>query len=149
MAIVHGLWLYHGFAARKALKKIRNNSIALNILKSPKLFVMPHGMLDPYFQKPAGRQLKAFRNWIYWKLIEEKLINSTEALLFTCNEERGLASKSFLPYTPKRQIVVGLGVEKPPPYDATMRSSFLVKCPEIINEPYLLFLSRIHEKKRS
>lgn len=146
VVIVHGLWLYHGFAARKALQKIKD-SVELKYIQIPKLFVMPHGMLDPYFQKPAGRKLKAFRNWIYWKLIEKKLINSAEAILFTCNVERELASRSFSPYTPKQQIVVGLGVEKPPLYNETMRSSFLLKCPEIIDESYLLFLSRIHEKK--
>ena len=34
----------------------------------PKIYVMPHGMLDPYFQTAKDRKLKALRNDIYWKL---------------------------------------------------------------------------------
>ncbi|RDC66098.1 glycosyltransferase [Adhaeribacter pallidiroseus] len=104
-------------------------------------------MLDPYFQKAAGRKLKALRNWAYWKLIEGNVVNDADGLLFTCEEERILAREPFRPYRPKRELVVGLGVEAPPLFTPTMRQSFLAKCPELQNQPYILFLSRIHEKK--
>jgi glycosyltransferase involved in cell wall biosynthesis len=104
-------------------------------------------MLDPYFQKAKGRKLKAIRNVIYWQLIENKLINQADGLLFTCEEERRLAREPFRPYRPKRELVVGLGVEEPPPFKSEMRDAFAKICPEIQSRPYILFLSRIHEKK--
>ncbi len=142
--IIHGLWQYHGYAVEKALRqhKLKSKDSTL-----PKIFVMPHGMLDPYFQRATGRQLKALRNLLYWKLIERKVVNNADGLLFTCEEERQLAREPFRPYFPKQELVVGMGVETPPPYTDKMRQAFLEKCPELSNKPYLLFLSRIHEKK--
>lgn len=147
--IVHGLWLYHGSAVRKAIDSLRNkqkeNSSAG---KSPKVFVMPHGMLDPYFQRASGRTLKAIRNWVYWKLMESRLINNTaEGLLFTCEEELRLARKAFNPYHPKRELNVGYGITPPPAFDDKMSIDFLSKCPQIKGNRYILFLSRLHQKK--
>lgn len=52
---------------------------------------MPHGMLDPWFQKDKSRRLEALRNYFYWHLIEKKVINAADGLLFTCEEELVLA----------------------------------------------------------
>lgn len=146
--VVHGLWLYHSYAVNKALDylhdKAQDSKQSASIL--PKLFVMPHGMLDPYFQRVAGRKIKAARNWFYWKLIEHKLINNA-TLLFTCEEELLLAEEPFKPYRPKHTVVVGLGVAQPPLYTNAMHDAFLAVCPEIKGQPYWLFLSRINEKK--
>ncbi len=142
--IVHGLWLFYGYAVRKAMQTLKQQRPAGSI---PKLFVMPHGMLDPYFQRATGRKLKALRNYMYWKLVEGKLINEADGLLFTCEEECRLAREPFSPYRPKKELVVGLGVEAPPVYTDAMRNAFLAKCPELNGQPFLLFLSRIHEKK--
>ncbi len=53
--ILHGLWLYNSYAIRKAMEKLklkgRNNGNASHHV--PKLFIMPHGMLDPYFLPSA------------------------------------------------------------------------------------------------
>jgi len=108
---------------------------------------MPHGMLDPYFQRAAGRKLKAVRNQLYWKLVEHQLFNSADGILFTCEEEKRLAQQPFHPYRPKQTAVVGLGVEQPPNYVVAMREAFIKQCPAASTQPYLLFLSRIHEKK--
>jgi glycosyltransferase involved in cell wall biosynthesis len=108
---------------------------------------MPHGMLDPYFQKAPGRKLKAMRNWIYWKFIEGKIINEADGVLFTCEEELCLARISFNPYKPKKEINVGYGIEDPPKYSPDMRSSFAKSCPGVKDKQYILFLGRIHEKK--
>ncbi|MDP5158898.1 MAG: glycosyltransferase [Flaviramulus sp.] len=140
--VVHGLWLYNSYAVYKAFKIQPNTNI-----KSPKYFVMPHGMLDPYFQKASGRRLKAIRNWLYWKGIENKVVNNAEGLLFTCEEEKQLARKPFKPYHPKRELVVGLGVEAPPKYTEGMDSAFFNTCKGLEKRPFILFLSRIHEKK--
>ncbi len=140
--IVHGLWLYHGFAVSKFYQKIRKNKTNL-----PKLFVMPHGMLDPYFQLASNRKLKAIRNWFYWYLIEAKLVNQSDGLLFTCEQELLLARKTFARYHPRNEINVGYGIISPPPFLPEMKAAFNNFCPNLKNNNYILFLSRIHEKK--
>lgn len=134
--VVHGLWQYPGFALSKAVKEV----------KVP-YYVMPHGMLDPYFQRANGRRFKALRNTIYWKLIERHVINSADGLMFTCEEEKQLAHEPFKPYRPKKEIVVGMGVEEPPPKRDEMMELFYACYPELLGSKYILFLSRIHEKK--
>lgn len=113
----------------------------------PSLHVMPHGMLDPYFQRDPSRRVKAFRNWIYWKFIEHKVVNDATGLLFTCEEEMLLARQPFHPYRPRKESVVGLGVEEPPAFDAGMHRAFHESNPGLLDRPFLLFLSRIHPKK--
>ena len=146
--IIHGLWLYPSYAVNKAMKLFKKQRKSSNeILHTPKIFVMPHGMLDPYFQEDKGRRLKAIRNWWYWKLIEKDVVNNADGLLFTCEEELRLAREPFRPYQPKAEINVGYGVKRPPAYSEQMNHSFLAACPGLNQAPYLLFLSRIHEKK--
>lgn len=148
VVIVHGLWLYNGYAARKAwIQYKRKHESTGNRLPAPRLFVMPHGMLDPYFQKAVGRKLKAARNSLYWKLVEQKLVHAADGLLFTCTTEMELARQPFRPYRPKKEYVIGLGTEAPPSFVPQMTAAFKDSCPEIQQQPYLLFLSRIHEKK--
>jgi glycosyltransferase involved in cell wall biosynthesis len=145
IVIVHGLWLYYSQAAGKAVLQYRSSS---NRSKNvPKLFVMPHGMLDPYFQRAPDRRLKAIRNWFYWKLIEQKLINDADGILFTCEAELLLAREPFSPYHPKRELNVGYGIQEPPAFVPQMKEAFLKQCPQVADKPYILFLSRIHEKK--
>lgn len=138
VVIVHGLWQYHTFASYLAYSSLHN--------KKPKLFVMPHGMLDPYFQRAKGRKLKALRNWVFWKLIEYRLVNSSTGMLFTCETELSLAEQTFAPYHPKAKHVVGLGVTSPPPFSLAMKSAFIEKAGGIPSD-FLLFLGRIHQKK--
>lgn len=137
--LVHGLWLYAGYAARQAWRR--------RGAARPPLFVMPHGMLDPYFQRAPGRRLKAARNWAYWKLVEGPVVNEATGVLFTCEEERRLARVPFRPYRPRRELVVGLGVEEPPAFAPAMRAALADILPTAPERPYLLFLSRLHEKK--
>ena len=147
--IVHGLWLYHGYAVRKAMDRLKSQHFSDRQRKTqlPKVFIMPHGMLDPYFQRAPERRLKALRNWIYWKLIEGKVIREAEGVLFTCKEEQRLASQAFHPYLPKQELNIGYGIAEPPLFAQRMRNAFLKDCPELRNCRYILFLSRIHEKK--
>ncbi len=146
VVILHGLWQYPGYAVFKAVRKLKKN-VANSTKQPPRFFVMPHGMLDPYFQKAPERKLKAVRNVVYWKLIEKKIVNTADGLLFTCAEEAQLAKQPFRPYRPKKELVVGLGVDEPPVFEDTMQQAFLQHCPEVRDSSYLLILSRIHEKK--
>ncbi|MGY8914115.1 MAG: glycosyltransferase [Flavobacteriales bacterium] len=142
VVVVHGLWQYHSYATLKAITTyIKTNAIA------PKVYIMPHGMLDPYFQKAPERRFKALRNDIYWKIFENKVINQADGVLFTCEEELLLARTTFPNYKPKKEINVGYGIQPPPECALKMKEAFSSKVPSWNGKPYLLFLSRIHQKK--
>ncbi|RKR82261.1 glycosyltransferase involved in cell wall biosynthesis [Mucilaginibacter gracilis] len=149
VVILNGLWLYPGYALYKAMKILRRKvrKAGGDMGELPKFFIMSHGMLDPYFQRAPDRKLKAIRNWFYWKLIEGRLLNSADGVLFTCEAELKLARESFTPYHPKKELNVGYGVQRPPLFTEGMASAFLDRCPDLQNGKFFLFLSRIHEKK--
>lgn len=138
--VVHGIWQYHNIAV--FLAKLWLFRIKTNV---PKVAIMPHGMLDPYFQIDSSRKLKAIRNEIIWRLTEKLAINSSDVILFTCQQELELAKKTFKGYSPKRELNVGLGVESPPAYTNDMKLKFQKRINN--SEAYWLFLSRIHPKK--
>ena len=130
----------------KGAESLKPKRSTLN-LKQLRCFVMPHGMLDPWFQRDKSRRVKAVRNWFYWWLVERSVVNSADALLFTCLQELELARTTFGGYRPKKEIIVGLGVEEPPAFELEMRKAFAQRCPGLNERPYLLFMSRIHAKK--
>ncbi|MXN91975.1 glycosyltransferase [Flavobacterium sp. Sd200] len=140
--IIHGLWLYNNFGTYKAWKKYKSKHG-----NAPKLYVMPHGMLDPYFQKAPERKLKAIRNSVFWKLFEKRAVNGATGVLFTCQEELILARQTFNDYKPEQELNVGYGIQQPPVYMPAMTEAFLEKCPQLKDSKFILFLSRIHEKK--
>jgi glycosyltransferase involved in cell wall biosynthesis len=143
VVIVHGLWLHPSYATWKAVSRLRRADRSYNA----KLFLMSHGMLDPWFQRHPSRRLKAWRNWFYWKLIEKHVVNGVDGILFTCEQELLLARETFAGYRPKREMNVGYGVVEPPSETTMMRDALHKICPDIVNKPYLLFISRIHPKK--
>jgi glycosyltransferase involved in cell wall biosynthesis len=137
VVILNGLWLYPGYVLSK---------LALQP-NGPPYFVFPHGMLDPWFQPAPGRRWKAFRNWVYWKLIERHVIDRAAGILFTCAEELRLAQDTFRPYHPQQQINVGYGVAQPPEFNPRMAAAFQQSCPGLNDRPYYIFLGRIDSKK--
>jgi glycosyltransferase involved in cell wall biosynthesis len=145
--VINGLWIYPSYAGWSAIETIKNYAKYNSEIHVPNVFIMPHGMLDPYFQNAPDRRLKAIRNWFYWKFIENRVVNDADGILFTCQTELLLARKSLRPYNPKKEINVGYGIIPPPPYTTEMREKFLTQCPQVKDKPYLLFLSRIHKKK--
>lgn len=142
IVVIHGLWLYNSYGTFRIWKLLKEQN---NIV--PDLYVMPHGMLDPYFQKAKSRRLKAIRNWIFWKVIENKVINESNGLLFTCEQELLLARETFSPYNPVKEINIGYGVPLPPSFKLAHQNSFQERCGALNGKPYFLFLSRIHPKK--
>ncbi len=140
--IVHGLWQYTNYCVGKVISNLKKQG-----KQTPKVFIMPHGMLDPYFQKASSRLIKAIRNIIYWAVIEKHTINKSDGLLFTCEEEMRLASLTFKGYKPKNTFNVGLGIIPPPKYIKTNQQSFYKKFPTLDGEKFILFLGRIDEKK--
>ncbi|WP_206367783.1 glycosyltransferase [Sphingobacterium chungjuense] len=141
--IIHGLWLYNSFGTFKVWNRLKKK----NQEKLPSLYVMPHGMLDPYFQRAAERKWKALRNLFFWHIVENQVINNVDGVLFTCERELILARETFKNYHPKAELNVSYGVQPPPSTTPNMTAEFLKVSGLGATEPYLLFLSRIHTKK--
>jgi glycosyltransferase involved in cell wall biosynthesis len=141
--IMDGMWSYHTYATMKVIHKLRKRLTRT----LPQVYLFPHGMLDPWFQKDKTRRLKAIRNYFYWHLIEKKVVNGADALLFTCQEELLLAKTTFRGYNPKKEFNIGYGIVAPPEASSTMVNGFYEQFNISKEKPYLLFLSRIHPKK--
>ncbi len=135
VSIVHGLWLYTSFSSIRAFKKL----IRANSEIQYKIFLMPHGMLDPYFQNWAHRGIKPLRNFLYWHFIEKYNVKNYSGLFFTSELELNLARDTFNGYKPQNEYMVGYGL-KIPAIDK-------VKNIPKLKEDYFLFLGRIHPKK--
>ncbi len=131
--IVNGLWQYHGFATWRALSDA-----------SVPYFVFTHGMLDPWFKHTYP--LKHLKKWLYWPWAEYRLLRDARAVLFTCEEERIQARKSFWLYK-VNEAVINYGTKTPPSNAIELRAVFAAKFPNLQGKRILLFLSRIQEKK--
>jgi glycosyltransferase involved in cell wall biosynthesis len=131
--LVHGIWQYHSFAVWRALHRT-----------STPYFVFPHGMLDPWFNRTYP--LKHFKKLLYWPWAEYRVLRDAAAVLFTSEQERRLARESFSLYRCK-EVVVNYGTAAPEVDLAKAREDFLKIFPQLRDEPFLLFLGRLHEKK--
>jgi glycosyltransferase involved in cell wall biosynthesis len=131
--VVNGLWNAATRVARKALPG------------GPTPYVVfPHGMLDPWFAQryPVKHRIKQ----LAWKWNEGPLLDGAAAVLFTCEQERQLARRDFRPWA-MREAVVSYGTSEPPGFEPAMAKAFRAAVPALGERRYLLFLSRIHEKK--
>lgn len=132
--IINGLWMYHGYGAWRALRK----------MKVP-YFVFTHGMLDPWFKKTYP--LKHLKKWLYWPWADYRLLRDARKVLFTCEQEKLLARKSFCLYN-ANEAVVNYGAGTPPTEsEEELKKQFLDQFPDLSEKRLILFLSRIHEKK--
>jgi len=149
VVVINGLWIYSSYAGWKVLRALRTQNLKHKQVKTkiPKLFIMPHGMLDPYFQRDSRRRLKAIRNFFYWMFIEKRVVNDADGILFTCQMELLLARETFLCYKPKSEINVGYGIISPPAFSTDQYQAFFKNCPGLNSHKYFLFISRIHQKK--
>jgi glycosyltransferase involved in cell wall biosynthesis len=132
-AIIHGLWLYNSFGAWRAFRAT-----------GPPYYVFPHGMLDPWFNRTYP--LKHLKKLLYWPWAERRVLRDAAAVLFTSEEERRLARKSF-PFYRCREEVVNYGIAPPDVDLASAREDFLGRFPELRGKGLLLFLGRLHQKK--
>ena len=131
--IVNGIWQYLSFAAWRRYAG-----------SGTPYFVFPHGMLDPWFKETFP--LKHLKKWLYWPWAEYRVLRDAAAVIFTSEEERLLARKSFWLYS-AREKVSPLGVETPPTASAEVRDKFFERYPQLRNKRVLLFLGRLHPKK--
>jgi glycosyltransferase involved in cell wall biosynthesis len=131
-AIVHGLWRYIGFSARRALYR-----------RKPYI-VFAHGMLDPYFKHRFP--IKHLQKSLYWLLSDQRVLRDAACVLFTTPEESSLAEQSF-PFSHWTSRIVPLGATRPHKSPEELREAFYHHLPEIRGHRFLLFLGRIHPKK--
>ena len=130
--IVNGIWQYLSFAA---WRRYAGSSIPY--------YVFPHGMLDPWFKETFP--LKHLKKWLYWPWAEYRVLRDAAAVIFTAEEERFQARKSFWLYR-CREKVSPLGVEAPL-ISSNAKSEFLSRYPQLQNSRNFLFLGRLHPKK--
>lgn len=131
--IVNGLWQYHSFGVWRAARK-----------RAFPYFVFPHGMLDPWFKYTYP--VKHLKKWLYWTWADYRVVRDARAVLFTSEEERLLARRSFWLYR-ATEHVVGYGTSTPPPKSPQLVERFFAAYPQLRGKRLLLFLGRIHNKK--
>ncbi len=131
--VVNGLWQYHGLAAWHVLRPM-----------GIPYHVFTHGMLDPWFKRTYP--IKHLKKWLYWPWAEYRVLRDAAGVLFTSEEERLQARRSFWLYR-AREHVVAYGTAQPPQDGERLRELFLAAHPQLRGGRIVLFLSRIHEKK--
>ncbi len=131
--IVQGLWQYNSLGVWQAL---RGSKIPY--------FVFPHGMLDPWFKRTY--RLKHLKKSLYWLFGEYRVLRDAAGVLFTSDEERRSARESFWLYQ-CNELVVNYGTSEPEVDLAEAREAFFESFPQLRDQPFLLFLGRLHEKK--
>jgi len=129
--IINGLWMHPIHAAAKACAKL-----------GVPYYVMPHGMMDPYFKSTAKKKLVKD---LYWALVEKATFKHCQKVLFTTLAEQILASEAY-PISHCEKAVVGYGIVDPAPFAAVAGTETLGKFGLSIGG-YDLFMSRVHPKK--
>ena len=132
--IVHGLWQYLGLSVRSICRQPG----------MPPYFVMPHGMLDPALR--STYPVKHVKKWLYWQIVERRILRDARAVFFTCQEERRLARKTF-PFYRCQEHVIAYGAPRPIGNADTWEAAWRARCPSAAGHRYFLFLGRIHSKK--
>ena len=133
--VVQGLWQFQGLLALQELAG-----------RYP-YAVFSHGMLDRYFNRQYP--LKYIKKLPYWLAIERRMLRGASRVLFTSRVEAELAATSF-PFAQWNPAVVPYGTAGPPGGDDAAEQqarAFYESVGMLPGEPYLLFASRIHEKK--
>ena len=131
--ILNGLWQYIGLAVWKVLAKT-----------DTPYYVFTHGMLDPWFKETYP--LKHLKKSLYWPWAEYRVLRDARNVIFTCEEEKILARKSFKLYK-VNEVVTAFGVSSPPEKSKELAEKFLFSFPFLQKKRIVLYLSRIHEKK--
>ena len=132
LVVINGVWLFHAVAVWREAMAARVPYV-----------VFTHGALDVFFRYryPA----KHVKKMLYWPL-QYTILRQARAVLFTSEAERDLAAASFWPnhWTSR---VVPYGTNKPGGDRDEQRSAFYDRLPQLRERRFLLFLSRLHEKK--
>ena len=133
VVLVRGLWLYHSYVVYLAVRQLKKEGKT----KIPLVYIMPHGMLDPWFQKSKQRKWKSIRNYFYWNLIERKIIQYADGILFTSANEMKMAKQTFKNYYPQSEINIGYGIQRPPVLNVKQIQAFRNQCQQICLDTFV------------
>jgi glycosyltransferase involved in cell wall biosynthesis len=98
-------------------------------------------MLDPW-----SLSAKRWRKRLYMAVIERRVIQGASAILFTTEAERDLAQETGLPLP--RPMIAPLGADPMPGDRAVLAERFLARHPRLAGQRIVIFLGRLHPKKR-
>jgi glycosyltransferase involved in cell wall biosynthesis len=132
LIVVHNVWQFSSVAVWLATRSNKLPYVSFT-----------HGALDVFFKKRYP--LKHLKKTLYWPL-QYRILRSAKAVLFTCEAERDLALESFRP-NHWNSVVVPFGTNAPQGDPAEQLDAFYSLLPGLRGRRFLLFLSRIHEKK--
>lgn len=132
VAVIHGLWNPSSIEGGQGCQAIGLPYV-----------VFTHGMLDPWFKK--AYPFKHFIKQLYW-IYQGQVLQNAYKVLFTSSEEERLAQGVFWGYKYNSKVVAYAAADAIPNSDEGEKK-FKELVPEINGKPYLLYLSRIHEKK--
>jgi glycosyltransferase involved in cell wall biosynthesis len=132
LIVINNVWLFPAVAAWRAARRAQ-----------VPYAVFTHGTLDVFFKKRYP--LKHLKKLLYWPL-QYTILRSAAAVLFTSELERELALASFRP-NGWTSVVLPYGTNEPDGDPGPQREAFYAVVPSMRDRRFLLFLSRIHEKK--
>jgi glycosyltransferase involved in cell wall biosynthesis len=132
LVVINSVWLFPAVAAWRAARRAKMPFV-----------VFTHGALDVFFKKRYP--LKHMKKMVYWPL-QYKILRDAAAVLFTSDLERELALESFRPNN-WTSVVVPYGTNRPDGDPEVQGDAFYSVVPGVRGRRFLLFLSRIHEKK--
>ncbi len=130
--VIHGLWLHPGWCAASICSM---NSVPYS--------VFPHGMLDIWPVYGQGI-IKATKKWVYWHLLERKVVSGSMCVFYTTKREMVNATSVFKTAAPAAIVV---------PYGALHSTTSLdiaevdIAVREKSEGKFALFLGRLHPKK--
>jgi glycosyltransferase involved in cell wall biosynthesis len=132
--VVNGVWRHLGWGVRHGLRSL-----------AVPYFVVPHSMLNPWFQEKVS--ITSISKVAMWRLVEWKVLRDARAVLFTCEEERRLASRAYAPYTCTDDVMTLVGTSIPSTGESTDAEAFLSRFPSLRGKRLVLYLSRLHPMK--
>lgn len=136
IVLVDGLWQFCGVAVLIASLIARGEA---------RYYVFTHGMLDPWFKK--SYPLKYIKKLVYWFFIERWVLSFAKGVLYTCEEEKISAQKTFPFFNVNSQHIVGYGTEVPYGQYEELKCQLYARWPELLGKKIIISIGRIHEKK--
>jgi glycosyltransferase involved in cell wall biosynthesis len=125
---IHAVFSHACLAASRACQK-----------RKVPYIVRPLGSLDPWSLKQ-----KRLRKQIFRRLGVDRMLDQAAAIHYTTTEEQRLAEEAL---GLRRGLVIPLGFDLDLSVGETAAGNFDAVFPGLSNNPYILFLSRIHPKK--
>lgn len=132
VAVIHGLWNHASVGGWQGLRRAGLPYV-----------LFTHGMMDPWFRK--AYPLKHWAKQAFW-LVQGRALRDASEVLFTSAEEQRLSLPVFAGYRFRSRVVAYAAAEAAPA-DPGDDAAFRALVPGLAGRPYLLYLSRIHEKK--